>query len=635
MPFDANGNWVQGPGIQPQNYNNSGSGYVPPPLVPVPGEPYLSTDPNEQDTGYSTPGQGINEGAQPGAGGQGGYGPPSATGNSYAPYPYQFNPNQPGGGSYGPPQGGQGGGGGQFTGAPTLENLTEYYRQQNPADGDPEYWARQSLEKINKGADVQGTLSYMTARGDFKQLGGSGGGMSSGGYGSNYQAMPMFGGIGQAQATTYNAPQFNGNTSVTPYQDFNYSGPQAQQPREFSFPGVTGQSQSSTWNGQGQPGVRQEQGPQARDAQGNPIDQGGTNIPRFDGSGQPLPEGFTPGTFTAPTAEQGLTDDPGYQFRLRQQQDALLQNRAAFGTLMNTGTAQSLMDLSGQLASQEYGNVYNRRFGEFGQSEQERLAAAQQAQSLQAQGYGQAANTFGVNQAAQNQAFGQSLAGYQANTGAQAEAQNRAFNQQYQGWSGNQANSFNAQNASVGNALNAFGQNAQAGLGAAQLNNQSAQQAWQNNYGQALDAYNSAVQQNQFGASLGLSYDQLGQNASQFNQNFGLAQNNQNYNQNLQTYQTNYGTYRNNQNDNFNRDYSLATLGQNSANSAGQYGTNYGNQASEIYTGQGNANAAGQVGSTNAWNNFYTSLPNNFANYYGYYQGQQPNRANTPGYGTA
>jgi hypothetical protein len=81
------------------------------------------------------------------------------------------------------------------------------------------------------------------------------------------------------------------------------------------------------------------------------------------GPGGQLTQGY--GAFTAPT---GVTEqnDPGYQFRLQQGQNALQNSAAARGGLLSTGTAKNLNDYAQGQASQEYGNVYNRALQTYG-----------------------------------------------------------------------------------------------------------------------------------------------------------------------------------------------------------------------------------------------------------------------------
>ena len=69
-------------------------------------------------------------------------------------------------------------------------------------------------------------------------------------------------------------------------------------------------------------------------------------------------------TFTAPE----VTEDPGYQFRLKEGMDALEHSAAARGGLLTGATAEALTDYSQGLASQEYGNAYNRALTEYQQA---------------------------------------------------------------------------------------------------------------------------------------------------------------------------------------------------------------------------------------------------------------------------
>ena len=78
------------------------------------------------------------------------------------------------------------------------------------------------------------------------------------------------------------------------------------------------------------------------------------------GWGQAAPGGGLPGfnwnQFQAPN----LSEDPGYQFRLDQGVKAIDQSAAAKGTLRSGGTLKDIMGYGQDLASQEYGNAFNR-----------------------------------------------------------------------------------------------------------------------------------------------------------------------------------------------------------------------------------------------------------------------------------
>jgi hypothetical protein len=86
------------------------------------------------------------------------------------------------------------------------------------------------------------------------------------------------------------------------------------------------------------------------------------NLSNLLAPGGQLTQGY--GSFTAPT---GVTEqnDPGYQFRLQQGQNALQNSAAARGGLLSTGTAKNLNDYAQNAASAEYGNVYNRALGTY------------------------------------------------------------------------------------------------------------------------------------------------------------------------------------------------------------------------------------------------------------------------------
>jgi hypothetical protein len=55
--------------------------------------------------------------------------------------------------------------------------------------------------------------------------------------------------------------------------------------------------------------------------------------------------------------------DPGFQFRMAEGAKALERSAAARGGLNSGGFARSMMRYGQGLASEEYGNAYNRRFG--------------------------------------------------------------------------------------------------------------------------------------------------------------------------------------------------------------------------------------------------------------------------------
>lgn len=58
-----------------------------------------------------------------------------------------------------------------------------------------------------------------------------------------------------------------------------------------------------------------------------------------------------------------VTQDPGYRFRLQQGTDAIQRSAAARGTALSGQTLKALQDYAQGLASQEYGNAYDRALG--------------------------------------------------------------------------------------------------------------------------------------------------------------------------------------------------------------------------------------------------------------------------------
>jgi hypothetical protein len=316
----------------------------------------------------------------------------------------------------------------------------------------------------------------------------------------------------------------------------------------------------------------------------------------------------TPGTLNAQNVDatkyeglsaEDLAKDPSYQFRLKTQQDAFENSAASKGVLRTGNSARGIMDLSGQLASQEYAaadararatNQMNNQTGlAFNQNANQNTlnfgnANIQNAFNANQANYGRAsaedqqgfANQFAVNQAnnqgqnaatqanntnaqqAQAQQFGQALGGYQANLAGQQQGYNQAAGTY--GMNAQNALAYN-QNANQ-NALANYAAQTNAALGLGNLN---------------LGYQNSANSYNLGQGSLGLQ--QQGQN---FNQ--GLALNQNAWNQNM----------------------GLANLGNpGAANAQG-----YDGDVANIYGQQGNAIASGQIGAANAYQQGLGNLTN-------------------------
>lgn len=80
--------------------------------------------------------------------------------------------------------------------------------------------------------------------------------------------------------------------------------------------------------------------------------------PKWQGAGA-APTLNAPAAFQAPDAN-AMTLDPGYQFRLKQGQQALENSASARGTLRGGAHLQALTGFAQGLASEEYGKAYAR-----------------------------------------------------------------------------------------------------------------------------------------------------------------------------------------------------------------------------------------------------------------------------------
>lgn len=356
-------------------------------------------------------------------------------------------------------------------------------------------------------------------------------------------------------------------------------------------------------------------------------------------TGLSTPSDFQYQSYTGPSAAD-VAADPGIAYRQKAQRDALEQSAATRGVLRTGGTALDIADKSGQLASQEYGNVWNRGFQQNQANNAGRLGAAQtnaqtglaynQNANQNALNFGQAniGNTFNATQAnnqnnlaASNSNFQNALNATQANNqnnlayGNQnfqnAFATNQANNQG--AFNVGQANNQNTQNAQAqqfgqaatgyglnlgaqnqgyNQALGTYGTNAQNQLAFGQANNQNQLANYQAQGNLALGLGNLNLGYTQAGNNYNLGLGNLGVSQGQL----ALGQQGQAYNQGLSTFNTNYQTQ---VTDPWNHNYQLAQLGNPSQNNGLTAGQAAG--GANTIEGQGNVNAAGQAAQANAW----------------------------------
>lgn len=86
--------------------------------------------------------------------------------------------------------------------------------------------------------------------------------------------------------------------------------------------------------------------------------QGLNALLRYLGVG---PSGFDPNApGVRPFGMQDFITDPSYQWRLGQGEEAIMANRAASGGIQSGRTLKDLMTFGQGMASQEYGNAFNR-----------------------------------------------------------------------------------------------------------------------------------------------------------------------------------------------------------------------------------------------------------------------------------
>jgi hypothetical protein len=388
--------------------------------------------------------------------------------------------------------------------------------------------------------------------------------------------------------------------------------------------------------------------------------------------------GFTADRFTGPDAYKSrdkfvmgdITQDPSYQFRLQQGQQALENSASARGLLRSGGTMKDLIDYGQNAASQEYQNAYNRQFGAYQADVQNQQAAYdRQLQGSEASydrnyqagltenqtAYNRAGSeydrnaqmgaqawdrNFNAGMAQNEQAYNRSASEYDRNFQNQmavgqtnyqrgSSEYDRNYQNQLQRYQMGYQNASNEYDRNFQNAANVYQMNAQTGLNAYQANAQNAATMGRLGYDVAAGGYdrNFNAYQTAFGIDESRRQQAAALAASGAAQ--GRAGEAQAYNRAMQQYQMDYDIYNNNQSNQFNRLMTLANLGQNAAGAVGGYGSNYAANGGNAMMGAGNAQAAGIVGGANAWNQGIGQMVNTGMNAYGMSQlnqgaGQQP-----------
>ena len=168
--------------------------------------------------------------------------------------------------------------------------------------------------------------------------------------------------------------------------------PQAYGLREINIPSIFGSAPQSFY----------------LDAQGNTVD----DIEAYAAQNPlsaPAPAGGAPpsefGSLAKPFGMEQFQQDPGYAFRQAEGMKALERSAAARGGLLSGGTLKGIQRFGQDLASQEYGNAFNRY-------QVERAARLNPLQSLMGSGQSSANTLTGAaGQLGQGQAQSQLAAG--------------------------------------------------------------------------------------------------------------------------------------------------------------------------------------------------------------------------------
>lgn len=100
-----------------------------------------------------------------------------------------------------------------------------------------------------------------------------------------------------------------------------------------------------------------------------PQQSGLPSTPTFTPPAYGKPAPFSYAAFKGPDA-QSVLNDPGYQFRLGQGEQALQQSAAAKGTLNGGATQKAVLGYGQDYASNEFNNVWNRDLTEYNTNRQ-------------------------------------------------------------------------------------------------------------------------------------------------------------------------------------------------------------------------------------------------------------------------
>lgn len=168
--------------------------------------------------------------------------------------------------------------------------------------------------------------------------------------------------------------------------------------------------------------TRQDQMPwleAGRDALGDLSDRIGKNTQFDDRWGGRIEDAYTNGRLTGGLDPNNFQTDPSYQFRKQEGMDGIQSSAAAGGGLLSGAALKSLNNYNSNLASQEYGNAWQRD-----QAEKQNLMGVLSGNRSQDYQLFSNEDTRQYNQLANMAGVGQQTAGSLGQFGAQ-NAQNQ------------------------------------------------------------------------------------------------------------------------------------------------------------------------------------------------------------------
>src|SRR3990167_1892616 len=183
-----------------------------------------------------------------------------------------------------------------------------------------------------------------------------------------------------------------------------------------------------------------------------PDTAGEWKAPSWDVGAPPTLSAFDYPEFQGPTSETFRTD-PGYEWRAAETERAIKNNRSAQGLLSTGGTLQDLMAARGSLASQEFGNIWNRQFGahqenraaaqvEHDKNEQAKLKQYELVYGAESDELRRAQEDYATKRAYDSDTSSRGLASYQTNYACEQDKFSRALTTYLTGY-GRKADDFN------------------------------------------------------------------------------------------------------------------------------------------------------------------------------------------------